>query len=59
MSVSLEYDVVTEDEFPNGLRCIRCDREIEPGQPYSSGLALMLEDGAFMTELHCVYCNGR
>ena len=32
--MDLQYPVVTEEEFPTGLICPGCRREVEPGDPY-------------------------
>ncbi len=50
------FPIVTEEGFPHGLRCCRCQREIEPGQPF---IALLMDDDyirANIEELCCVYC---
>lgn len=50
------YPVVTEEQFPDGLCCIRCKRQLDPGMPYTlvfDGFAL---DGVTLEELCCVYC---
>jgi len=49
------YYVVTEEEFPDGLVCVRCKRQIEPGQPYDSRFD-DYENGMMCEELTCVYC---
>jgi hypothetical protein len=56
-SVTAEFYVVTEAEFPDGLLCIRCKRVLEPGQPYVS-LFTGQDPNTGITdeELCCVYC---
>lgn len=47
--------VVTELDFPHGLRCMDCDEVIEPGQVYSERLRGMI-GGDFFVELVCPPC---
>lgn len=56
-SVAAEFYVVTEEEFPDGLLCIRCMRALELGQPYVSLFTDQdPETGVAYEELCCVYC---
>ncbi len=59
-SISFLFRVVTEAEFPYGLVCIRCDRLIKPGHPYSDALdsVLLDEQCTTISVLCCVYCIG-
>lgn len=53
------FRVMTEEQFPQGLRCARagCRRLILPGQPYTDGLTGVHASGAVVVELICVYCD--
>ncbi len=35
MRVTVEFPTVTSQEFPQGLCCVRCEREIPVGTPYA------------------------
>jgi hypothetical protein len=48
-------NVVTEQGFPHGLRCIRCDERIPVGDTYVSVPNGMAGD-AFVSELVCHGC---
>ena len=52
----VSYPVVTEEDFPDGLCCIRCKRPLESGQPYTMNFDGFTEDGMTMEEICCVYC---
>lgn len=58
-STTAEFFVVTEEEFPDGLVCIRCKRPIGSGQPYNAvftGFTGYEETNIPNEELICVYC---
>lgn len=54
------YAVVTREGFRHGLRCSRCHRVIEVGQPYERVLDSILDDeeATPILLLVCVYCVG-
>lgn len=43
-------------EEDHGMRCARCDRLVERGQPYQSVPTGMYENGDSTHSLLCVYC---
>jgi len=45
------------EEFPWGLRCAICHREILDGQPYKQALEYAGPDGDSIDLLLCVYCS--
>lgn len=47
------YSVVTDAEFPHGLRCSDCMTVIEPGQLYRSTPDSMTGDGTPVERLVC------
>lgn len=53
--------VVRSEDFPHGLRCISCDRELRDGDHYSEQLTGMTgEPGgppAFTARIVCVPCG--
>lgn len=66
-----EYEIATRDQFPHGLCCSECRREIPFGTPYKSHIVeagdlsfVQTEDSTFeeieraasITALVCVYC---
>lgn len=51
----MHYPVVTEEEFPYGLRCDSCGRELLPGQPCKDRLEDFI-DAVPLTVITCVYC---
>lgn len=53
--MNLTYEVVTEAEFPYGVVCSLCGRELQPGQPYTSKPDAMLDNDPIEV-LACVYC---
>ncbi len=53
----MNWPTMTEADFPHGLRCPTCDREILPGQPYSEHPDSM-QDEHVVVLLTCVYCVG-
>jgi hypothetical protein len=55
--MEVTYQLVEEEEFPNGIRCRTCLRHIPPGRPYSEKLDGFDDDGeSLIVELFCVYC---
>lgn len=54
--IEMPFMVMTDAGFPWGLMCPTCDRRIEPGQPYTSHLREIYDNGDTMTLLTCVYC---
>lgn len=51
-----EFTIVEVDEFPTGLRCATCERDIEVGMPYGSVVTGILADDVMVAVLRCVYC---
>lgn len=49
-------NIVTEEDFPGGLRCESCRREIEPGEEYAEILTGFV-DHIPMTYLICLSCE--
>lgn len=47
--------VVTEEDFPHGLRCAECNRELPPGERYSEKLDGFIGDTPTVI-LVCVTC---
>lgn len=45
--------MVTETDFPHGVRCHNCHREIPPGEQYRNREVAPDVDGVF-----CVTCSG-
>lgn len=52
----LSFPVVTEQNFPWGLRCGLCHRIIEVGKPFQAYEESMYENGDTWAMLLCVYC---
>lgn len=48
--------VVEPEEFPFGLRCMDCDRQISTGALYSERLSGVSGE-SFVVELVCVECD--
>ena len=53
--VNMEYPIVTGEEFPYGVCCTNCGREILADQPYATKLE-SLAGGTPVTVVYCVYC---
>lgn len=53
----LQFNIVTEEDFPYGLRCSICSQVIEVGQPYSEVPSGFIGEDV-LVELVCVYCGG-
>ncbi len=62
---SLSYPVMLAEEWPHGLGCVECHRQIPPGAPYAEKV-----EGFYQGEFHgehnpldvrivCVYCAVR
>lgn len=51
------FRLMTEAQFPHGLRCGRCNRVILPGQPFTDDPTGVHSGGAVIVELICVYCD--
>lgn len=54
-TVKVTYEVITEEQFPNGVLCMSCKRVLLPGQPYTSVMDAMDGDVA-IEQIVCVYC---
>lgn len=50
------FRLMTEAQFPHGLRCTRCSRVILPGQPFTDD-PTGVHGGVVLVELICVYCD--
>lgn len=48
--------VVTQEEWPYGLRCVDCDQRLDEGTVYSKRLIGLTYDGTPITEITCVIC---
>jgi len=48
----LTFRLVTEENFPGGVQCTLCNREILPGQPFESR-----PESANVEIITCVYCE--
>jgi hypothetical protein len=51
----MNYQIISEAEFPWGVECAECERALLPGQPYIT----KLEDMAGEVPIEvvcCVYC---
>jgi hypothetical protein len=55
--MTLEFPVVTESDFPHGLRCATCHRVIGVGRPYEGRITDVDDHGGIHTILTCVYCD--
>lgn len=52
--ITAEFMIVNPDEFPDGLLCGICKREILDGQPYTDAIEGMQGDNV-VALLVCVY----
>lgn len=50
-----DAQIVTKADFPHGLRCADCDREMEPGEHYSARLEGFVDEVP-LTVLTCELC---
>lgn len=50
------FKVITEAEFPGGVRCMDCKVAMEESMPYSEHLEGFTASGIPMTHVACVYC---
>lgn len=48
--------IVTEEDWPHGLRCLDCDSELSVGAAYSKRLVGIF-DGSPIVELVCAPCG--
>jgi hypothetical protein len=48
--------IVTEEEWPHGLRCLECDAELGAGDAYSKRLVAFFQ-GSPIVELVCAPCG--
>lgn len=51
----VEYQIVSEEEFPWGVQCPECHRILQVGQPYVTKLEDMASDEP-IEMVYCVYC---
>jgi hypothetical protein len=48
--------IVTEEDWPHGLRCLDCNAELGAGTTYSKRLVAVFEDSPIV-ELVCAPCG--
>ena len=53
----VSYPIVRQEEYPHGIRCPDCKRELKDGEPYAERF-----EGVWrkfpIAEQCCVYCGG-
>jgi hypothetical protein len=57
-NMNREFPIAQPADFPAGLRCAVCHREIDAGQPFGERFEGVHSDGEeVVTLLVCVYCE--
>ena len=51
------YLIVTDADYPHGMCCPVCVREIKAGQAFAQTLTAGFEDGGMIVLDVCVYCT--
>jgi hypothetical protein len=51
----MDYPLVTNFDFPHGVRCAECERLLNVGQPYTTKIDSMVAEVP-IEMICCVYC---
>jgi hypothetical protein len=53
--LSASFYLVTDEGFPQGVKCFKCKRKLPIGTPWSERLEAVMKDKSLVTVV-CVYC---
>jgi hypothetical protein len=49
--------IITQEDWPHGLRCMDCEAELDEGTAYSKRLVGIAASGEPISEIVCVPCG--